>query len=528
MTTNPVDMKQDEHDDSSGCKRLLLYGTTTASSTTPLLLNDNGTVKFEEVLAHADLSDMPDTGGTNSDHDSRYYTETEMDVHTTNSALHFTEASIDHDVITNTHNLTTDIDHDTLTNYTSSEHFLKSDINLDDLGNVTTSSIADNELLAYDTSSTSWINQTPTEAGLDSVYLKLDGSNANSNINIASYDLTTTGDITAGDLKISGSTIYDLGTTSGINIDEFVWAGGFAKNPEISFEGFANVGFIRPTLYIRSATGGNGILGFYADDMSKNIVFTHNPANNEIVISSTLGSQTLRIAVPTTISRNLMINQDNIYLKIGATNTDLQLFSDGTDGNITTTGDLEIGCGTDKTIELQETVYRDINMAGYLLTRPTSNQPDIVSFVDENGDDTTIETYGFGTGEKVHGGFELQHDYAEGTDLVFHVHWQGVTAPSGTDNVQWRLNYILMRDGETLNAAVEIDSPDTPIDTRYSTERTDFTAITGTNFKIGDQFMFTLTRTTATANEYAGDALIATAGIHYEVDTIGSRQITTK
>lgn len=32
-----------------------------------------------EHLAHADLSDMPDTGGTNTDHDARYFTETEAD-----------------------------------------------------------------------------------------------------------------------------------------------------------------------------------------------------------------------------------------------------------------------------------------------------------------------------------------------------------------------------------------------------------------------------------------------------------------
>ena len=48
---------------------------------------------------------------------------------------------------------------------------------LDDLLDVTITSPADNELLAYDTSSGEWINQTPTEAGLDAIFLKLDASN---------------------------------------------------------------------------------------------------------------------------------------------------------------------------------------------------------------------------------------------------------------------------------------------------------------------------------------------------------------
>ena len=190
--------------------------------------------------------------------------------------------------------------------------------------------------------------------------------------------------------------------------------------------------------------------------------------------------------------------------------------------------DLAVATGAAKTIVLATPVYKDINTAGYLLVKPASSAPGVDTFLDEAGADTTIETYAFDVDEKVHGGFELQHDYKEGTDLVFHVHWQGIAAPSGTDNVQWRLNYIVMRDDTTLNAAVAIDSPDTPFDTQYETVRTDFAAITGTNFLIGDQFMFTLTRVTATGDAYSGDALIATAGIHYQVDTVGSRSVGTK
>ena len=198
--------------------------------------------------------------------------------------------------------------------------------------------------------------------------------------------------------------------------------------------------------------------------------------------------------------------------KFGDDNTNYSTFE--------TTGFME-ATGTAK-------AYRDINIGSYLLTRPASGAPDVVNFVDEAGADTAIPTYAFDIGEKVSGGFELQHDYAQGTDLVFHTHFQGIAAPTGTDNVQWRLTYILMRDGETLNAAVTIDSPDAVVDTQYETVRADFAAITGTNFLIGDQFMFTLERVAATGDAYAGDALIGTAGIHYQVNTLGSRTIVAK
>lgn len=39
----------------------------------------DATKVLEEAIAHSDLSDMPDTAGTNTDHDARYYTEGEID-----------------------------------------------------------------------------------------------------------------------------------------------------------------------------------------------------------------------------------------------------------------------------------------------------------------------------------------------------------------------------------------------------------------------------------------------------------------
>jgi len=174
------------------------------------------------------------------------------------------------------------------------------------------------------------------------------------------------------------------------------------------------------------------------------------------------------------------------------------------------------------------TGWKDINIAGMLLSKPTSSAPGTDTFRDKAGTDTTIETSAFEVGEKVHGGFEMQHDYKEGSDVVFHVHWQGIAAPSGTDYVKWRLKYIVSRDNVVLAAATSIDSPDTAIDTRYMAYRSDFNTIVGTAYKIGDQFMFTLSRIAATGAAYAGDCLIMTAGIHYLTDALGSRTVSAK
>ena len=78
-----------------------------------------------------------------------------------------------------------------------------------------------------------------------------------------------------------------------------------------------------------------------------------------------------------------------------------------------------------------------------------------------------------------------------------------------------------------------LDAPATTVieetyDTQYEFKISSCTTITGTNFNIGDQFLFTLERVIAVGDAYAGDALVATVGIHYECDTVGSREILTK
>ncbi|KKL61949.1 hypothetical protein LCGC14_2190110, partial [marine sediment metagenome] len=195
--------------------------------------------------------------------------------------------------------------------------------------------------------------------------------------------------------------------------------------------------------------------------------------------------------------------------------------------DVTAPSDLRLITGTQKTLELDTSVFKDINLGAAVLTKPAVSQPDEVNFVDEAGADTGIASLGFAVGEKVSGNFELQHDYKEGTDLVFHVHWQGSAAPTGIDKVKWQLTYTVSQSETTLDATTTI-VVETDFDTQYEFKASDFPTITGTNFNIEDQFLFTLERIAASADEYGGDAIVATVGIHHEVDTVGSRQVLAK
>jgi len=192
---------------------------------------------------------------------------------------------------------------------------------------------------------------------------------------------------------------------------------------------------------------------------------------------------------------------------------------------LTDSGDLTIRTSEGYTWVIDQPTWRDINLGSALLSRPAASQPDIDEFKDNTGTDTGIETYAFAVGEKVNGSFEIQHDYEEGSDLSPHIHFQGITAPTGTDKVQWQIIYTISRNGNTLSPTTTITG-EADVDTQYAFYIASFTDIDGTNIKIGDQFLFQLARIAASvpADEYAGDALISTVGVHYQQDTNGSRQ----
>lgn len=172
------------------------------------------------------------------------------------------------------------------------------------------------------------------------------------------------------------------------------------------------------------------------------------------------------------------------------------------------------------------TVWKDLNIGGVTLTRRASNQPDIVTI-----DSTNIVSYGFdgaGSGtEEAHGSFELQHDYKTNTDLVPHAHIYPTTADAG--NIKFFLDYWVKING--VSAVTGTTSfVQAAGGTAWEEIRVNFDdVIDGSTIVIGSQIHFRIYRDAGDEQDtYGADAVLGTLGIHYEIDTIGSRQITTK
>ena len=230
------------------------------------------------------------------------------------------------------------------------------------------------------------------------------------------------------------------------------------------------------------------------------------------------------------VNGNIRTSSDNDKVIFG-TGKDASMFYDGTDMKIVTddvaASDLIVDCGTDKTLELTETVWDDINFNAGQAQQPASSIPAITTFLDNAGADTDIATRGFGVGDKLGFATEYLHDCKEGGSIYFHIHFQCDDAPTGTDYVKWQIDYTITADGETC-APVSTITKEVAIDTQYEQFRADFDILSDLGLSIGDQIKIKLSRIASDGDAYSGSAKLVTFGIHVEKDTMGSRQVAIK
>lgn len=171
------------------------------------------------------------------------------------------------------------------------------------------------------------------------------------------------------------------------------------------------------------------------------------------------------------------------------------------------------------------TVWNDINLPAANL-RPGATPPNWANVFASGG----IYGYTFNpsiANDELHSSGEILHDYKEGTDLHLHVHWMATTANAGV--VRWGLEYVWCNVGDTSAAPATIYVNATASGTAWKHQLTSFPTISGTGKHIGSMFAFRIFRAaTDAADTYPDTAYLPQVGIHYEIDTVGSREMTTK
>jgi len=122
---------------------------------------------------------------------------------------------------------------------------------------------------------------------------------------------------------------------------------------------------------------------------------------------------------------------------------------------------------------------------------------------------------------------ELPPDYKEGTDIVFYVHW--TPSDNGAGNVVWRIDYSWANVDAAFPVDTEVSVTVAADGVTDKHQRDAFSAFSGTGKTIGSVLLCSIMRYgDNVADTYANDVLLHCLSVHYEKDTIGSRQITTK
>jgi hypothetical protein len=172
------------------------------------------------------------------------------------------------------------------------------------------------------------------------------------------------------------------------------------------------------------------------------------------------------------------------------------------------------------------TTWRDDNFAGVALAIGAS-APDLIAF---NGGTVYVRAFdGNVTMEQLFGGTEYNHEGKEGADISLHLHWAPTTANTG--NVKWQAAYWWFNANDASPGAETIISVvQAAGGVAWKPQKIAFPTVSGAGKKIGSQIGIRLFRDPSdAADTYPNDAVIAfTFGIHYECDSDGSREITTK
>lgn len=166
-------------------------------------------------------------------------------------------------------------------------------------------------------------------------------------------------------------------------------------------------------------------------------------------------------------------------------------------------------------------VWNDLNLPGYTLGKGAS-APDLVQFLAAG----SINAYAFDgtvTAEQLYGSFELLHGWKQGTNIEVHLHWSPTTTNTG--NVKWQLEYTWQNLDGTFGASTTIAVTTAAGGTAWSHNISKFADISGSGLRIGSAFVFRLFRDPTDASDtYAFDAALINVGIHYQIDTIGSKE----
>lgn len=271
------------------------------------------------------------------------------------------------------------------------------------------------------------------------------------------------------------------------------------------------------------------IFGGYGLTNNERLQWDFETTANKVAVTSASGVNDLNFT-----GMSLSILSDTLGLILGA-GSDMSVYYDGTYGQINTSliaaSDLRVTCGTNKTLELQNVVYEDLQFPVSSAKVPAVNAPTWETFT------TNTNEYSFTVNDFIDANAgEVPHKWVEGTAASPHLHVTPKDAQStGSNRFAKFTIYVAYSDSTQAGTKVWTETTSTaeltiPTGTAALTGfYLDLPDISLTGYKVGTQIKVRIKRIAATGGtEYGSNVFITQCGIHFQENTIGSRQETVK
>ena len=181
------------------------------------------------------------------------------------------------------------------------------------------------------------------------------------------------------------------------------------------------------------------------------------------------------------------------------------------------------------------TVWDDLRIVPGAFQFPGNQDPALQDWR-PGGAGTTYKVYKFIKNDEVHASCQIPHNYKEGSDVYFHIHW----TPAGRGNeesgayVGWKVDYSVANIDGVFGSSATVDLSHACTGTDDYHEMTPDILVSGAGWTVSSILYLRIYRsdtgtddTWASANASESPVLLE-FDIHYEINTIGSRLRLTK
>lgn len=150
-------------------------------------------------------------------------------------------------------------------------------------------------------------------------------------------------------------------------------------------------------------------------------------------------------------------------------------------------------------------MYEDVNM-GVGRSQVGGSAPSLV-----NVNSTGIYLRAFSIGDSVSDSFEIPHAGKVSVAMTPHIHFLPDAAPSGTQYVNWQIEYVLLANNGIFQTPTTITTGDIQVNaSAFQIQVSNFSSTITNLSDVGGQFCFTLERIATTGSSFSGDIIPTT------------------